>query len=197
MPTLLIPLDQFPHERDLVARMILAYGELEFCMLDLLAAALDDTAAAVRTLYQLRSEANRHAVVEAIAQPSFARAGLAAPFKEAMDAVKHCKGYRNQYAHCHWTAHDGILHFTDLEVTAKSKGDVCKVQNIPITLTLLRSQWAYFEYTDHLLLWLDNEFRIKAGLPIRGEGQLLRPKRLDPPKKHSRGEPKPMPSPRP
>lgn len=188
MSTLLIHLDQFPKERDLIARMILAYGELEFAMMDILAATLNDSAAAVRTLYQLRSESNRQAVVEAIAQPSFERAGLGGQFAEAMSAVNHCKAYRNQYAHCHWLAVGKILHFTLLEATAKGKGETCVVKNTPITLELLELQWAYFEYADHCLLWLDNEFRISVGLPIRGEGTIPKPKRISPPKRDSRGE---------
>jgi len=191
MSTLLIHLDQFPKERDLIAKMILAYGELEFAMMDILAATLNDSAAAVRTLYQLRSETNRQAVVEAIAQPAFDRAKLGGQFKEAMAAVNHCKGYRNQYAHCHWLAVGDILHFTQLETAARSKGADCAVKNVPITAGLLQSQWAYFEYTDHILLWIDNEFRVKAGLPIRGEGPIPKPKRISPPKRDSRGEARP------
>ena len=188
MATLLIQLENFPRERELISRMILAYGELEFAMMDLLAATLNDSTAAVRTLFQLRSESNRQAVVEAIAQPSFNRVGLGGQFSEAMAAVGHCKNYRNQYAHCHWAECGGILYFTQLETTAKKKGANCTVLNIPITVQLLEKQWKYFEFTDHMLLWLDNKYREKSGLPIRGEGEIPQPRRVPPPKRDSRGE---------
>lgn len=188
MSTLLIHLDQFPKERDLIARMILAYGELEFAMMDILAAVLDDPAMAVRTLFQLRSEANRLAVFEAIASPWFAKADLGEDFSEAVNAATHCKSYRNQYAHCHWIANNGLLWFCNLEETAKTKGPKCEVKNRPITLAVIEKQMAYFEYADALLLFLDHEYRLKAGRPMRAEGSIPKPKRISPPKKDSRGE---------
>src|SRR5690606_28685494 len=148
----LIPFRDFPEERELISSMILAYGELECAMLDILGAVRCDMSAAVRTLFQLRSEANRYAVVQATRGRAFDRAGLGKEVSEGMTAVGHCKAYRNQYAHCHWIAEDGVLYFSKLEETAKSKGAECRVKNIPITLPVIKAQWEYFGYADHMLL---------------------------------------------
>lgn len=189
--SLLITLDQFPKERDLIARMILAYGEIEFAMLDILGAIFKNQQTAVRTLYQLRSESHRLNIVEAIATPWFEAAGIGGHFTEGMTAAFHCKTIRNQYAHCTFLTDDGVLRFAQLEETAKSKGASCQVVARPLTLALLEQQSAYFDYADHQILWLDHTYRVKNGQPVHSNAQIPKPKRLSPPKLSSRGEARP------
>ena len=186
--TLLINLDAHPEARDLIARMILAYGELEFVMLDTLGAVLNDTSTALRTIYQLRSESNRLSVVEAIATPWFDRAGLGGAIREAITAVYHCKNIRNQYAHCQWLDDERILRFCLLDQSAKSKAGMAEIIARPVSLSLLQQQWAYFDYADHALLWVNHQYRVKNEQPTHTDGPVPKPKRLSPPKLDSRGE---------
>ena len=120
MPTsLLIAFDRFPKERELIARMILAYGEIEFAMLDILGAIFKNQQTAVRTLYQLRSESHRLNIVEAIATPWFEQQKMGGHFKEGMTAAFHCKNIRNQYAHCTFVADSEVLRLAQLEETVE------------------------------------------------------------------------------
>ena len=173
--------------------MLLAYGELEFAMLDILTAVLKNAQTAVRTLYQLRSETHRLNVAEAIAMPWFEATNMGGQFREGITAANHCKTIRNQYAHCHFVADDHVLRFANLELTAKSKGEQCKVVASPITLTLIKQQRAYFDYADHMLLWLDQTYRFKNGQPTHVGTKIPKPRRMQPPKLNSRGEESPPP----
>ena len=186
---LLLPFEGLRKERELIGKMLLAYNELEYVLLDMLIAVLGDGQAAIRAMYQLRSEANRLAVAEAIITPEFTRSALGGSLKESLDALGHCKAIRNQFAHCLWTFDEGTLRFANLELTAKSKGEKCQVVSHPLTATLLRNQWAYFEYASHMLLWVNQEYRRKNNQSLHGS-IIPKPKRLPPPKLHSRGEPR-------
>lgn len=186
---LLLPFEGLRKERELIGKMLLAYNELEYVLLDMLIAVLRDGQAAIRAMYQLRSEANRLAVAEAIVTPAFTRVALGGVLKEGLDALNRCKAIRNQYAHCLWTCDEGTLQFANLELTAKSKGEKCQVVAHPLTTTLLRNQWAYFEYASHMLLWVNQEYRRKNNQALHGE-LVPKPKRVSPPKLHSRREPR-------
>ena len=189
MPTsLLIAFDRFPKERELIARMILAYGEIEFAMLDILGAIFKNQQTAVRTLYQLRSESHRLNIVEAIATPWFEQQKMGGHFKEGMTAAFHCKNIRNQYAHCTFVADSEVLRLAQLEETAKTKGESCQVVLRAITRDFLGKQSAYFDYAHHQILWLDYNYRLKNDQPVRSGEAILKPKRLSPPKLNSRAE---------
>lgn len=155
-------------------------------MLDTLAAVFKDGTTAVRTLYQLRSESNRLSVFEAIAQPWFDQVKLGGQFKEGIDAAYHCKNIRNQYAHCHWLDVNGVLKFCQLEEVARSKAANAEIKAHPISLPLIKEQSTYFDYTDHMLLWLNFKYRLKTNQSPRTEGIIPKPKRISPPKLNSR-----------
>jgi hypothetical protein len=184
---LLLAFEGHRREREIVGKILIAYGELEHVVLDMLIATLRDGQAAIRTMYQLRSEANRLAVAEAIITPSFTAAKLAVPLKEGLDAMNHCKKIRNNYAHCIWVDDNGLLRFGNLEEPAKSKGEKCQLVTHPLTLTLLRKQWAYFDYTQHLLMWVGQQFREHNQQEQVGP-LISKPKRVPLPKLHSLGE---------
>lgn len=64
--SLLIQFDKHPRKREMIGKLILAYGELEITIMDLVAATMGgDTKTAVRALYRLRSESNRLEVADA------------------------------------------------------------------------------------------------------------------------------------
>ena len=185
---LLIQFEKFPKEQALVGEMLLAYGEIEFALLDILSAVQKNLQTAIRTLFQLRSETHRLNIVEAICAPWFDNLNLGGQFREGMIAVNHCKNIRNQYAHCLFVDDNPVLRFANLETTAKSKGEVCQVVASPITLALLTKQRAYFDYADHMILWLDYTYRTKNGQPVAVDQPVPRPRRISPPKLNSRGE---------
>lgn len=178
-------------ELQLIGKILLSYGELEFILLDTLGSVLKSRTHAVRTMYQVRSEVSRLTIFEAIATPFFEDVKLGGQLKEALDAMGHCKNIRNQYAHCTWMSKPERLTFANLEEPAKSKGPSAIIVFRPLTIRLLREQWEYLQYTDRLLIWLNQQYRRKTKRPL--EGPITpKPRRVSPPKRSSRGEPLPL-----
>jgi hypothetical protein len=191
-PSVLVQLDKHPKERDLIGKIILAYGEIEVIVMDLVTAALNgDNKTALRTLFRLRSENNRLQVADAIARPWFTSQGLEGHYSEAMTAAHHCMGFRNHYAHCQWVSDEvGQLRFGNLEDAAKSTGEKCQIILRPITRKRLQEQYDYFSYAEHMLLWVTDEYRLKTEQKrlLAGNQRVPKPKRVSPPKPDSRGE---------
>jgi len=166
MTSLLSEFINFPRERELVGRMLLAYGELEFALLGCVSEALnDDIHTTTRILFRVRGEAARLSVADAILRPLFSKyPGLTDKWITAYAVVRHCKNIRNQYAHCHWQRpDDGKLYFLNLDEEAKSSGEVLNVTFRPIDLVLLQKQYEYFEYAAGWLYHLRDQLILRAG----------------------------------
>jgi len=190
MESILIELDKHPEERDLIGKIILAYGVLEVALLESVRAALnDDIYTATRVIYRLKSESNRLEVADALVRPKMTEKKLKLAWEEAYRAMKVCKGIRNTYAHSQWLSDKGTLRFGDLDKAAKSPEGKCEINMRPITKPVLEQQYAYFTQTDHLLLWALDQYQIAARLPrkLPDHQHVTKPKKTPPPKLDSRG----------
>jgi hypothetical protein len=122
--SLLITFDKHPRQRELIGNLILAYGELEFILQDILRAVLDDDLmTATRTLYRLRSEANRLSVADAIIRPKMEAQGILPAYLDAYCAMFACKNVRNRYAHAQYIVEHGELWVGDLDLAAIVRAD--------------------------------------------------------------------------
>lgn len=190
--SILIELDKHPEERDLIGRIILAYGVLEVALLEAVSAVLgNDINMATRAIYRLKSESNRLEVADALVRPKMTAQKLGPAWEEAYGAMKWCKGVRNTYAHSQWVSDPaGILRFGDLDKAAKSSGEKCQINMRPLTAPILRKQFAYFTQADHLLLWALDQYQKAAGLPrkLPDDQHVTKPTRIPQPKLDSRGE---------
>lgn len=187
--SLLIQFDYHSEERRLIGKIILAYGELEIAVMQLLTTTLrGDTNTAVRTLYRLRSESNRLEVADALVSPQLAQHKLAGAWDEAYAAMKCCKSIRNNYAHGQWLSDRGQLRFGDLDKAALTKGPNCAITMRPLSLAILKKQWAYFQYAHHQLAWIDYRYATLTAQPRVFPGKVPKPKKVPPPKLDSRGE---------
>ena len=192
MHSILTQLDRHPEERDLIGKIILAYGVLEVGLLECVRAALnDDIYTATRVLYRLKSESNRLEVADALVRHKMAEQKLGAAWEDAYGAYKLCKNIRNSYAHSMWVSDpDGALRFGDLEKAAKTPTGPSKINFRPLGKTVLKEQYAYFTHAHHLILWALDQYQTATGLPRKlPEGQfVIKPTRTPPPKLDSRGE---------
>ena len=93
MQSILIELDKHPTERDLIGKIVLAYGVLEVALLDNVRAALGgDINTATRAIYRLKSEGNRLEVADALVREAalYDRQGCLSPsiaYLEASGAI--------------------------------------------------------------------------------------------------------------
>ncbi len=144
-------LHDHPREEQLIARMVLIYGQIEGALTNILAFVLGDIDPALRTLYKLRGEAPRIDVVQEICAAKMRELGIWATFDQAIAALKHCKLIRNQYAHCIWGSNGDLL-VGDLTETAVQKQPNCTITFRRVPLDLVEEQAAYFVYTNMLLI---------------------------------------------
>jgi hypothetical protein len=192
LESILIELDKHPAERDLIGKIILAYGVLEVALMEAVKAALDgDTYTANRVLFRLKSESNRLEVADALVRPQFAKHKLGTAWEEAYGAFKCCKNIRNTYAHSTWISDpQGVLRFGDLEKAANSREGPGQVRFRPLTRAVLEKQFAYFTQADHLILWAVDQYQLATGQErkLPDHAFVTKPKRIPQPKLDSRGE---------
>ncbi|WP_294120572.1 hypothetical protein [Sphingomonas sp.] len=188
--SLLIQLDKHPQERDLIGKLILAYGELEFMLLDMVRATLGEnhdedpntTVTAVRILYRLRSEANRLSVADAIIRPKMAAHDLLKPYCEAFQAIFACKNIRNRYAHGQFVSIKGHLRIGDLDAVAKTTGPEVQINFQLLTLEHLKKEFEYFAYAEHTLIHATNQLRLKTGQKLPLGAVIPKPQKIPAPK---------------
>lgn len=192
MTSILTMLDQHPDERDLIGKIILAYGVLEVSLLECVRSALNgDIYTATRVLYRLKSESNRLEVADALVRHKMAEQKLGAAWEDAYGAFKFCKNIRNSYAHSTWISDPhGTLRFGDLEKSAKTAVGQSKISFRPLTKPILEKQFAYFAREDHLILWCLDQYQKATGLPrkLPDNQHVTKPKRVPRPRPDSRGE---------
>jgi hypothetical protein len=185
-------LNRHPAERDLIGKIILAYGVLEVALLETVKAALDgDGNTATRTIFRLKSVSNRLEVADALVRPKMASQSLLKDWETAYAATKFCKGIRNTYAHSQWISDEhGVLRFGDLDKAAKTHGPKCEITLRPLNKSTLERQFAYFTYADHLILRALDRYQLATGQDRKiADGQYVtKPKRVPLPKLDSRGE---------
>ncbi|HKY86720.1 MAG TPA: hypothetical protein VJL90_08180 [Pseudorhodoplanes sp.] len=177
---ILTEFDRFPEEKDLVGSLVVGYGEIEFSLMSCVGlVCMDgDMNRAARVLFRVPGEAARINVADALLKPALMTVKLDGQWSNAVGALRHCKTIRNQYAHCHWTAFEG-LEFANLDEAAGSSEGVAMVKIRRIDLTLLRQQMGYFEYAVTWLYHLYGEYEKRTGkLPTQ---YVDAPKVVDPP----------------
>ena len=189
--SLLIQFENHPAERDIIGKLILAYGELEFLLLDLVRATLETSneedepsaiVTAVRILYRLRSEANRLQVADAIARPKMTTLELLDPYLEAYSAIFTCKNIRNRYAHAQFLSAHGHLRFGDLDAVAKTTEPDVQINFRLLTLEQLKKEFEYFVYAEHALMYAANQLRLKTGQELPQGAVIRKPQRIPAPK---------------
>jgi len=166
MANILIEFIPFPQEREIIGRLLIAYGELEWalaaCVRETMNSQMNE---AVRILFRVRGEGPRIEVADALARPAYANIGLGGKWGNAIGAARTCKSIRNQYAHCHWRRFgDGPLRFMNLDVEAETEaGSPLLADAIAVRLELLQHQEQYFKYALDWLYYLQEEYKKRAG----------------------------------
>jgi hypothetical protein len=179
-------LDNFPEEAEIIADLLLGFGDLEFLTISLIAEAITgrDYSVAARILYRLRGANDRLNVADALLRPTMNDLKLLGQYCQWLGAMRRCRVIRNQYAHCGWDQDSkGRLTFCDLEETGASVEGSAVLTYEPIELGLLKEQQAFFAYTYQLVLWLMNELRFRKDRRRRHKTRY--PKSRAVPKLHS------------
>jgi hypothetical protein len=180
---------RFPKEADLIGRVLVGFGELEFILAQCVGQVLQNENVALRVIFRLGGTSARIDTADALARDSYAAVNLANEFALTLAAVAYCYSIRNQYAHCHWADHEmGGLFFTNLETAADRKQGF-EYQWKHIDTPLLELQEAYFIYAMGCLMFLQAEYPNRVGKkkvphPFAWQPKLSPPPRHNPPKEH-------------
>lgn len=174
-----------PEEASRISRIIAAFGEIEFMLGLCLGEALSDRDTALRAMFRLLSDRARIDMADAMLRPAYERIGRATEIDETFTTIWWCRQIRNQYAHCHYADEPlGVgLYLTNL-TDAAEKTDSFEYQWKHVDVPLLDLQEAYFLNTQQRLLFLEHEYRLKAGKSVLGAG-FSWPPTLEPPPKHN------------
>jgi hypothetical protein len=157
----------FPREGASVGRLLAGYSKLEIDLLNCVHVALGDFNTVVKAMFEKRGETRRINEAVRLGRSAYAELDLEGDFLAAVEAMRHCLGIRNQYAHwIWWDENSGLLALANVEDIAKIETRVDSLAELNpyhVTAALLAEQEAYFAYVDDYLGWVNHEGRFRAG----------------------------------
>jgi hypothetical protein len=154
---------KFRQDREIIGRLLIGYGELEFDLCNCISMGLNDLDMGFKTMFRVRGETSRIDLAEAMGQKIYASLGLGPPFHDAIDAMRFCVRLRNRYAHSHfYDDNSGKLAMVSLEEIAKKRAVIKDLRGLTtkyLTTEILRDQEAYFAYTRACIEFVNYEGR--------------------------------------
>jgi hypothetical protein len=157
----------FNVEGEIVGRLLTGYANLEVGLLNCVQMGIGDFDAPLKAMFKVRGESRRIDEGVRLGRRAYTTLGLGEDFERAITAMRHCLLIRNQYSHwIWWNDNSGKMAFANLEDVARRKSKVHDLHSLKrhhVDAALLRSQEAYFSYTDQCLAWVNYEGRYLRG----------------------------------
>jgi hypothetical protein len=154
---------RYGQERQVIGRLLIEYGEMEFDLCNCIAMGLNDLDMAFKTIFRIRGETSRIDIADAMGQKIYTSLGLGASFHDAIDATRFCLRLRNRYAHSHfYDDSSGKLAMVSLEEIAKKRAVIKDLRGLTtkyLTTEILQSQEMYFAYTRASIEFVNYEGR--------------------------------------
>lgn len=174
MPT---AFDQHKREGDIVGRLVVEYGELEWDLCLLVGVAIDDLDAAIKVMYRARGEAQRIALGDALARKHMPLP-LQQVYSMTLARLRDCTRIRNRYAHTHFTTTaDGRLGFLDIEALASENGvaDPARLPMFGLTTDLIEDEARLFVQVAQNLRYLNWEVQAARGVSTHVDTHMIDP----------------------
>ena len=112
--------DHFRYEGNIIGRLVVEYGELEWSLCLIVNHVLDDFDLAVKTLYRTRGEGQRIDLADALIRNRIDPKPKQI-YEETIARMRTCLKIRNQYAHSNWVhAGSNRLRYVDIEGLVES-----------------------------------------------------------------------------
>lgn len=158
--------DHYKREGEIIGRIVIEYGEMEWDFCLLVAAIIDDLDPALKAMYRSRGETQRIDVGDALARNRLSPGKLRTIYEETVAHMRVCLKIRNQYAHTNWveTASDGLA-FLNIEEVAKSdaKADTANLDLYGLNMGILEDQQRFFVGVFQNLRYLNMEVQTLRG----------------------------------
>lgn len=161
-----LPFDQFKEEGDLIGRMILEYGELEWMLCLMASHVLEDLDTAIKTLYRSRGELQRMEVADALIRQRIMDDKLRQTYEQTFAHMGVCKTLRNQYAHTNWLhAGSDKLCYIAIEEMAKSNEpiEMDQMTLYHLDLETVKDQARFFGEVMQNMAYLNMEIQYVLG----------------------------------
>ena len=118
------PFDRFEREGNLIGRMVVEYGDIEWLLCLLTSHVIESLDIAVKTLYRVKGEASRLDIADALIRnridPKIRRI-----YEATLAHIQECRKLRNRYAHANWLhAGSDKLCYIDIEELARDHDEV-------------------------------------------------------------------------
>lgn len=139
--------DRFKREGEIIGRMVIEYGELEWDLCLLVGHITRDFNVALKAMYRSRGETQRIDIADAIARNRLEPVRVRTIYEQTIAHMRICLKIRNQYAHTNWveTASDGLC-FVNIEEIAKANdvADTSSLKLYQLDLNIIEDQQRFF-----------------------------------------------------
>jgi hypothetical protein len=158
--------DRFKREGEIIGRMVIEYGELEWDLCLLVGHVIGDFDVALKTMYRSRGETQRIDVADALARNRLAIGRVRTIYEETVAHMRCCLKIRNQYAHTNWvdTVSDGLC-FINIEEVAKTNDvvELSSLQQYQLNLKIIEDQQRFFVQVMQNMRYLNMEIQYLNG----------------------------------
>jgi len=142
-----------PKEAEIIGRLVLAGGELEYVVAGLAGQVIQNIEAAFRVLYSIKQTSARIEAAMTLIRPVAHNFGVQEYLSETEQAIAFSLKIRNQYAHCNWDTWDVGLFFANPEDSILPDGGFEHFFK-HVDVELLKQQENWVGYTNLCLLVL-------------------------------------------
>lgn len=160
-----LPFDTFRAEGDIIGRMVIEYGDLEWDLCLLVSHVIEDLDIAVKTLYRSRGETQRIDIADALIRNRIDQK-VRQIYETTLAHIRVCLTIRNRYAHANWLhAGSDKLCYIDIEELAKSNApvDMQNMQLYHLDMDTVKDQARFFMEVMQNLRYLNMEIQYLMG----------------------------------
>jgi hypothetical protein len=158
--------DRFKREGEIIGRMVIEYGELEWDLCLLVGHVIQDFDVALKAMYRSRGATQRIEIADALARNRLAIGRIRTIYEETIAHMRFCLKIRNQYAHTNWVdaIGDGLC-FVNIEEVAKAN-DVVQLESLQryqLNLEIIEDQQRFFVQVMQNMRYLNMEIQYLNG----------------------------------
>lgn len=158
--------DHFKYEGNIIGRLVVEYGELEWSLCLLSGNVLQDFDISIKTLYRSRGELQRIDLADALIRNKIP-SEIKQIYEQTVAHIRECLKIRNRYAHSNWVhaASNGLC-YVDVEELAKKNEriETGDAELYRIDLKIIEDQARFFNEVLQNLTYLCMEVQYLKGI---------------------------------
>jgi hypothetical protein len=166
--TLYMPsaLDRFKREAEIIGRLVIEYGEMEWDLCLLVSHIIQNLDTALKAMYRSRGETQRIDVADSLARNRLEPGRIRDIYEQTIAQMRTCLKIRNQYAHTNWVQKaSGELCFVNIEELAKGNNlvELSDMKLYMLDMNIIEDQARYFRQVMQNMRYLNMEIQHMNG----------------------------------